>query len=307
MLKNIYLPSTVTMLLNNVVDGCTELESIYCYATTPPSLTASTFTNMPSNVTLYVPSESLSAYQNSNWANYFSNILPTSVPTPLYAVQSTDSSGANYNPVFQQWLYSNGYSAHSGYTTMAETLNLTEIPEQAFRDNTSLTHMDELQYFIKLTNIGDEAFFQCTNLISINIPISVRQIGVSAFDTCRELTSINIPDNVTSIGDMAFCQCGRLTSIIIPNSVTSIGDLAFDMCYNLTTATIGSGVTFIGEYAFYECNLSEVYCYATTPPTLEGEVFLYESGTNLYIPSGTGSAYRSASGWGDFKSYNTIL
>ena len=80
MLKNIYLPSTVTMLLNNVVDGCTSLEAIWCYATTPPSVTASTFTHMAANVTLYVPYESLSAYQSSSWANYFRNILPISTP-----------------------------------------------------------------------------------------------------------------------------------------------------------------------------------------------------------------------------------
>ena len=63
------------------------------------------------------------------------------------AVQSFSPQGENYNDVFQEWLYNNGYSAHAEYTTMEEALNVTEIPDRAFENNTSLTHMDELQYF----------------------------------------------------------------------------------------------------------------------------------------------------------------
>ena len=87
----------------------------------------------------------------------------------------------------------------------------------------------------RVTNIGDDAFFGCEKLTSINIPDSVTSIGEYAFSSCYSLTSINIPNSVTTIGERAFSWCESLISINIPNSVTTIGESAFGGCYNLTT------------------------------------------------------------------------
>ena len=209
MLKSIYLPSTVTMLLSNVVDGCTALEAIYCYATTPPSVTASTFTNMPSDVTLYVPYASLSTYQSSTWANYFRNILPIDAPQ-TYACQSIDANGANYNPVFQEWLYNNNIASNSGYTTMTEALNLREIPGRAFYGNTSLEHMDELQYFTNLTTIGFQAFGDCQWLSRVRIPSSVTNIGDRAFYKNGSMTVYCYATTPPSLGMTVFYYGGTL-------------------------------------------------------------------------------------------------
>ena len=62
------------------------------------------------------------------------------------------------------------------------------------------------------------------------IPNSVTNIGDNAFWFCESLTSINIPNSVTNIGDYAFVGCESLTSINIPNSVTNIGRSAFQDC-----------------------------------------------------------------------------
>ena len=101
-----------------------------------------------------------------------------------------------------------------------------------------------------VTNIGYEAFRDCSGLTSVTIPNSVTSIGERAFRDCSGLTSITIPNSVTSIGSSAFSDCSGLTSITIPNGVTSIGDYAFSGCIGLTSVTIPNSVTSIGRWAF---------------------------------------------------------
>ena len=125
-----------------------------------------------------------------------------------------------------------------------------------------------------VTTIGEDAFWGCTSLTSVNIPDSVTTIGESAFYECESLTSVNIPDSVTEIGDNAFEDCRRLTRVTIPDSVTTIGDRAFIHCHSLTSVNIGNGVTTIGEYAFY-------YCASLTSVTIPDSVT--EIGVNAFL------------------------
>ena len=155
-----------------------------------------------------------------------------------------------------------------------------------------------------VTEIGTSAFRDCTSLTSITIPDSVTSIGKGAFYGCTSLTSITIPDSVTSIGDFAFNGCTSLTSITIPDSVTSIGDYAFSGCTSLTSVTIPDSVTSIRYQAFYSCgNLREVYCKRTTPPSIVKGAFDFNlPGRDIYVPTASVDAYKSASGWSDYAS-----
>ena len=127
-----------------------------------------------------------------------------------------------------------------------------------------------------LTNICDDAFYDCSNLQSIIIPNTVTSIGREAFDQCTSLkqvslgnvvetigysafsgtsiTSITLPSSVTCIEDYAFGYCKKLTEITIPGSVSSIGNYAFQYCEQLSKATIEEGVKSIGYSAFQYCS-----------------------------------------------------
>ena len=62
------------------------------------------------------------------------------------------------------------------------------------------------------------------------VTYNVTQIGTNAFRNCSSLTNITIPESVTSIGGYAFYDCSNLMEINIPESVTAIEDYAFSGC-----------------------------------------------------------------------------
>ena len=139
---------------------------------------------------------------------------------------------------------------------------------------------------MRVTSIGEQAFYNCIILSSITIPDSVTSIGEQAFYGCSRLASIIVAGenpvyhsagnclietasktlitgcknsvipaygSVTSIGPSAFRNCIYLTSIVISDSVTSIGENAFRGCSGLTSITIPDSVTSIGSGAFEDC------------------------------------------------------
>lgn len=143
--------------------------------------------------------------------------------------------------------------------------------------------------YVVTSIIGDwvrGAFYNCTELVSVEIPNSITSIGRYAFYVCNSLTNISIPNSVESIEENAFGNCNGLASIvvapdnpvydsrencnaiiktatntivagckntIIPNSVTSIGDYAFYCCDSLLSISFPNSIMSIGENAFEFC------------------------------------------------------
>ena len=140
-----------------------------------------------------------------------------------------------------------------------------------------------------------------------NFP-NLNKIGNEAFEGCKNLKKANIPSTVIHFGDNVFARCSSLDECYLNQSqITSIGLSTFIDCTLLTTVTLPSTLTYIGNGSFIHCNsLVSIYCYATTPPSLGSNVFDNKSNINLYVPSASVSAYRNASGWDGFKSYNAI-
>lgn len=100
-----------------------------------------------------------------------------------------------------------------------------------------------------ITGIGNNAFYDCFNLVNVNIP-NVVNIGDSTFYYCGSLTSVDMP-NATVIGNEAFYVCGSLVSVNMPGTV-SIGNGAFYCCENIANVDMPN-VTAIGDKAFYGC------------------------------------------------------
>lgn len=108
-------------------------------------------------------------------------------------------------------------------------------------------------------NIGDESFYQCRGLISVEMSNSIKEIGELAFSGCKELKNITLPNSLTKIDDYSFQACESLTNIIIPENVTSIGKSAFRSCENLSNVSLSKNVSIIESTSFSFCsNLMEI-------------------------------------------------
>lgn len=95
------------------------------------------------------------------------------------------------------------------------------------------------------------AFWQCSELVSIDIPQSVTFIGQFGFSGCNSLKSIKLPSNLTSIETGLFSYCSSLTSIDVPDKVVSIGHAAFLDCTSLREITLGEGLETTDGTPFY--------------------------------------------------------
>ena len=78
------------------------------------------------------------------------------------------------------------------------------------------------------------------------------EIGERAFLNCTELSEIQLPNGLTEIKDYTFCRCG-FNSFVLPEGVTVIREGAFSYSPNLTQITVPKSVTRIEEDAFGAC------------------------------------------------------
>ena len=76
-----------------------------------------------------------------------------------------------------------------------------------------------------VTCIGDQAFYDCTNLTSVTIPNGITAIGDMAFCGCTNLTSMRIPSSVVQMGYYAFLDSALETVYVDPDTIASVSNL----------------------------------------------------------------------------------
>ncbi len=131
--------------------------------------------------------------------------------------------------------------------------------------------------------IGEEAFAENLDLISIFIPDNVKEIGRGAFRGCPRLTQIKLPTKLEIIEDEVFKDCTALPNIELPSTVKTIGTSAFENCKYLSEINFPKRLAIIGVNAFRFCdNLREI----DLPDNVElGGGAFYNSGlTIIEIP-----------------------
>jgi len=111
-----------------------------------------------------------------------------------------------------------------------------------------------------VTAIGENAFWLCSNIETVDFGNTLQKIGKYAFSGCNSLTGIVLPETLTTIGVQAFADCELVKTIIIPGKVTAIPNSTFNGCTSLESIFIPRSVKSIGNYSFYNCpSLTDIY------------------------------------------------
>lgn len=149
------------------------------------------------------------------------------------------------------------YATQGEHTVTFSFVNdVTEIGEHAFENCSQLT---DIAYPKNITKISDFAFHK-TGLVNIIIPNTVTYIGVSAFEYCVNVEYINIPNSIQILSSRAFAYytTGELyIDCDIPSSELVVGQSIFYYS-NISKITIGRNVQSIGDMAFELCQVKTI-------------------------------------------------
>lgn len=147
----------------------------------------------------------------------------------------------------------------------------------------------------------DKSMFGNTLIKNIILPKYTRSIGWDAFADCIQLETIQIPSKISYIGASAFNYCTSLKTITFEgNSLTHIDNWAFSDC-PIKSIYIPASVIQIGWGAFSCPQLQEIHMLGENPPTVGNSSPFANFNATLYVPKGCATKYWAAPIWGDFK------
>lgn len=152
-----------------------------------------------------------------------------------------------------------------GITSISCPYTLTIIPDNACN---GLKNMKTITGINAVTSIGNNAFYDCAQIVSITIPAITQwgsgsfyrctnlqivsfsydfafdNIPSSSFNYCVSLKSFSFPASITKINSSAFANSG-IESIVIPDTITYIGNAAFSDCVSLIEITLPNTLTYV--------------------------------------------------------------
>ena len=315
---------TVTQILNNAFQDCTELTSV-SIPNTMTTIMQFAFLGCTSLDSIHIPNSVTSldatAFNNTGWFNnqpdgcilYLDGwCLGPKGEAPV-VVNIDEGTLRVAERAFMEC-----------ETLISVTLpnSMISINPNAFELCFELRHVD---YGESIVELSYGAFAGCHNLEEVVLPPSVTTIESFVFHGCSSLSNLFLPNSVTTIGEYAFEGCTSLAHVTLPNAITEINDGVFETS-GLKTITIPEGVTTIGALSFFECDslttvtisqsvteikyaafahnrsLAMVTCLGNNPATLHktSHITCFDESCNaaLIVPCGCVDIYDS-SDWGE--------
>ena len=275
-LETLYIGSGVNSIDGDAFAICEQLKDVYCYAYNVPYCSYPIFEGSKIEyATLHVPALSYNDYIASDKWNKFGTIEKIIDPDHIEV---------------GDFCYA--------FNKEEKTATLNSHPRKKYYGKIIIPQTVEYDGDVyNVSAIGQEAFSNCRELLSVDMKEGITSIGINAFSGCVCLEKIEIPEGVSTIKTGTFAECTTLSVVSLPQSLTSIGEAAFFNCYSLRALELPKNVAKIDNFAFNNChNLREITANPATPPAAEAESFPYENIT-LKVSEASKNLYASTSPW----------
>ena len=185
--KETYTVGTyITSILPSAFDSCKAPLAVTCERETPATVSGNTlFAHVTGTIDVYVPEANIAAYKAA-WGT---------TNCEYHALQNGECvvDGIKYS-----------YHSDGTATVIANSPVYSGdivIPETFTYGGKTYT----------VTQLGNIAFHNCSDLTSLSLPKTLVTIGNTSFGNCTKLTSIIIPENVSSLDEYTFLNSGLKT------------------------------------------------------------------------------------------------
>ena len=313
----IYVPASVTSIGSGAFKDFSKVDTIIASRDLPPTALSATFTNMVKSIPLIVPDDdAITAYSEAIGWEEFTNIKTHSI-----SGKCGDDLYWSLNPASGE-LDITGTGAMYDFTMAGSSW----FAHRAFIKRVNVED--------GATYIGNNAFRNCKSMQYIGLPASITSMGSSIFGTgtgqlkdysyagtLEEWLAIDFSGHT---GNPTYATRGKpniegsyVTEIVIPEGYTTVKPYVFTYCQGLKTLSLPGTLTSLQSGCFYYCDgLTDIWCYAETPPTLPATnagVFgtnLIKTATLHVLCEDAVDAYRAYSSysdhWGRFTTIEAI-
>ena len=156
----------------------------------------------------------------------------------------------------------------------------------------------------EVRSVAQNAFADCEELVSVQLPSTLTAVSSCAFLGCPKLKEVFVPQSVQAISSCAFTGCTSLKSMILPRKAEFVDTLTFYCCASLTSLILPHRIQTVCEGALEHIpSMTDLYCFASVPPVAEQGSFSLrdQQKCTLHVPKASIPKYREAFGWKDFR------
>ncbi len=260
-LTSVRLPASLTKIGKNAFEGCTDLATVeFENGCRLAEFGVFTFANCSSLQAIRIPAavkeipelSADKAYVPDYWGDLVLEDRFGGIFHGCSALKSITFEEGSVCAAIGRF----GFAVNASFKKLGGSDEYTMLDPDDDIENNILT----IEIPQSVRSIGEYAFYGCNKLVAITLPDNLLALPDGLFYYCDKLSAINadggknaLPDNVSVIGKNAFYYCKSLDNLALPQGVTSIGEQAFYYCEKLESVNIPKATTVIGNNAFSDC------------------------------------------------------